>query len=426
MKLCISNGRVINPATQLDEITNIYIQNGKIVAVGKENDGFTADRTIDASNLIVCPGFVDLSVRLREPGQEHTATIDSESQAAAKGGITSVCVPPDTDPVIDTPAVVELIEDRAKKAGRTMVYTIGALTQQLEGDLLSEMLSLKQVGCIGVSNGNHAIKNSLILSRAMEYAATLDFTVFINASDPWLQNIGCVHEGPVSTRLGLSGIPEAAETIAISRHLILIEKTGVRAHFHSISSSTSVDLIRSAQKKGLRVTADVSPHHLHLTDESIGNYNSHCHVLPPLRSHFDKEKLQDGLRDGVISAISSHHQPLDNDEKLGPFAETKPGISGLETLFLLTMKLVDEGKISLNDAIANLTINPASILNIKAGDISQGNRADICIFSPSSTHEFSRQHIVSAGKNTPFDGWNFNNQINFTLFHGKVVYQLHP
>jgi dihydroorotase len=424
MKLCISNGRVINPATHYDQIASVYIQNGKVISIGEQPESFMPDRTIDASNLIVCPGFVDLSARFREPGQEHTATIDSESRAAAKGGITSVCIPPDTDPVIDTPAVVELIEDRAKKAGRTMVYTIGALTQQLEGDLLSEMMSLKDAGCIGVSNGNRSIKNSLILSRALEYAATLNLTVFINASDPWFQNIGCMHEGPVSTRLGLSGIPEAAETIAISRHLILIEKTGATAHFHSLSSSESVNLIRSAQEKGLRVTADVSPHHLHLTDESIGNYDSACHVLPPLRSELDKERLQEALRDGVITAISSHHQPLDNDEKLGPFAETTPGISGLETLFLLTMKLVDDGKINLTEAIASLTINPARILGVTAGDISEGNRADICIFNPNSSHTFNNNAIISAGKNSPFDGWTFNHQIYCTLFHGKVVYQL--
>ncbi|MFW5425748.1 MAG: dihydroorotase [Methylophagaceae bacterium] len=423
MKLQITNGRVIDPLSNLDSHLDVFIEDEKIVAIGEHNDDFYADEIIDASGLIVCPGLVDLCARLREPGQEHTATIDSETRAAAKGGITSLCVPPNTAPIIDSPAVVELIEDRAKKAGRTMVYTIGALTQKLEGELLSEMMALKEAGCIGISNGLSPIKNSLVLRRAMEYAATLDFTLFINAADPWLQAQGCIHEGMVSARLGLGGIPEATETVAVSRDLLLIEQTGVRAHFHNLSTAKAVDMIQDAQQRGLNVTADVSAHHLHLSEHDVGNYDSLSHVMPPLRSTRDRDQLQQGLRDGVIGAICSNHQPLDNDAKQGPFAQTKPGISGLETLLPLTMKLVDDGEISLKQAIANLTSNPAQILNLDAGQLKIGGAADICIINPAAHNECQPQQFVSAGKNSPFAGWLFNHSISHTLFNGKLVYQ---
>tara|TARA_R110001606_G_scaffold346892_5_gene496101 strand:+ start:63084 stop:64382 length:1299 start_codon:yes stop_codon:yes gene_type:complete len=423
MNLHIKNGRIIDPASQLDAQQDIFIRDGKIVAISAHLDGFTADKTIDATGLIVCPGLVDLNARLREPGQEHTATIESETRAAVAGGITSLCVPPDTDPVIDTPAVVELIEDRAKKARRAMVYTIGALTQKLQGELLTEMAALKMAGCIGVSNGLSPIKNSLILRRAMEYAATLDLTLFINSVDPWLQGNGCVHEGAISARLGLTGIPETAETIAVARDLLLIELTGVRAHFHNITCGKTVKLIQDAQNKGLAVTADVSAHHLHLSEHDIGNYDTLSHVMPPLRSIRDREQLQQGLRDGIISAISSHHQPLDNDAKLGPFAETTPGISGLETLLALTMKLVDDEEISLHQAIASLTSHPAEILGIDAGQLKVGAQADICIFNPNIYNECQPTHFVSAGKNSPFSGWLFNNKVSHTIFNGKLVYE---
>lgn len=423
MNIHIKNGRVIDPASQLDAQHDIFISNGKIVAISQQLESFTVDKTIDAKGLIVCPGLIDLCARLREPGQEHTATIESETLAAVAGGITSLSVPPDTDPVIDTPAVVELVEDRAKKAGRAMVYTIGALTQKLQGELLTEMAALKAAGCIGVSNGLSPIKNSLILRRAMEYAATLDLTLFINAADPWLHGHGCVHEGAISARLGLTGIPETAETIAVSRDLLLIELTGVRAHFHNISCGKTVQLIQDAKNKGLAVTADVSAHHLHLSEHDIGNYDTFSHVMPPLRSIRDREQLQQGLRDGVISAICSNHQPLDNDAKLGPFAGTMPGISGLETLLALTMKLVDDEEISLHQAIASLTYHPAEILGIDAGQLKVGADANICIIDPNAHNECKPAQFVSAGKNSPFSGWLFNNKVSHTLFNGKLVFE---
>jgi dihydroorotase len=332
-------------------------------------------------------------------------------------------VPPDTDPVIDNPAVVELIEDRAKKSARAMVLTVGAMTQNLGSELLAEMARLKAAGCVGFSNGLSAIKNSVIQQRAMAYAATLDMTLFLNAADPWLQKQGCVHDGAVSSRLGLAGIPESAETIGVSRDLILIEQTGVRAHFHNLSSGKTVKLIRDAQNRGLPVTADVSAHHLHLSEHDLGNYDSLSHVLPPLRSIRDREQLQQGVRDGVIAAISSHHQPLDRDDKLGPFAETQPGISGLETLLPLTMKLVEDDEIELHRALAALTCNPADILGMDAGQLKVGATADLCLVDPDSEFECQPLNFVSAGKNSPFEGWLFNHQVSHTVFHGRLVFE---
>lgn len=423
MKIRIKNGRVIDPASQVDARQDVYISDGKIIAITDYLDDFTPDRVIDATGLMVIPGLVDLSVRLREPGQEHTATIQSETAAAAAGGVTTLCVPPDTDPVIDNPAVVELIEDRAKKSGRSMVLTMGAMTQNLGNELLAEMARLKAAGCVGISNGLSAIKNSVILQRAMAYAATLDMTLFLNSTDPWLQKQGCVHEGAVSSRLGLGGIPESAETIAVSRDLILIEQTGVRAHFHNLSCGKAVKLIRDAQNRGLPVSADVSAHHLHLSEHDLGNYDALSHVLPPLRSIRDREQLQQGVRDGVITAISSHHEPLDRDDKLGPFAETQPGISGLETLLPLTLKLVEDDEIDLHRALAALTCNPADILGIDAGQLKVGALADICLVDPDSEFECQPLNFVSAGKNSPFEGWLFNHQVSHTLFQGRLVFE---
>ncbi len=423
MKLRIANGRVIDPASKLDGQHDILIIEDKIVAIIEQHDGFAADYTIDASGLIVCPGLIDLYAHLREPGHGYNATIESETLAAVSGGITTVVVPPNTDPVIDTPAVIKLIEDKARKVDRATVLTIGALTQDLKGELLSEMSALKMAGSVGISNSMSPIKNSMILCHAMEYAATLNLTVFINAFDPWLQNKGCVHEGTVSTRLGLPGIPEIAETIAIARYLLLIEQTGVRAHFHNISAGKTVKMIQDAQIKGLSVSADVSAHHLHLCELDLENYNSQIHVMPPLRSIKDRKQLRKGLYDGIIAAISSNHQPLNNDDKLGPFAETIPGISGLETLLPLTMKLVDDDEISLTQAIACLTNQPANILSIEAGHLKVGGRADICIINPNSQYACQPNNFISAGKNSPFVGWIFNNDVKQTLYKGNTVFK---
>ncbi|HEY9147776.1 MAG TPA: dihydroorotase, partial [Gammaproteobacteria bacterium] len=407
----IRGGRIIDPANQIDRVADLYLDQGRIVAIGTAPQGFDEDEVIDAAGQIVCPGIVDLQARLREPGQKHKGSIASETAAAAAAGVTTLCCPPDTQPVIDTPAVAEQIRRRAAAAGLANVLPIGALTQGLEGEQLAAMQALSSAGCVVMGNARRAIHSTLIQRRALEYAATLGLTVFISAEDPWLGADGCAHEGAVSTRLGLPGIPECAEVIALGRDLMLVEQTGIRAHFGQLSSARSVAMIAEARAKGLPVSADVSAHQLFLTEMDISDYNSLCHVRPPLRTQRDRDGLRQALGSGVISAICSDHQPHDRDAKLAPFAVTEPGISALETLLPLTLRLVDEGVIGLSEAIARLTWQPAEILGVEAGRLSIGSPADICIFDPQQQWSVSEESLVSAGKNTPFLGWELRGRV---------------
>ena len=424
-KIHIRGGTVVDPANGINGQRDIFISEGKITAVSNDlPKGFKADHVIDASGHIVCPGLVDMCARLREPGQESKATIASETTAAAAAGITSLCCPPDTDPVIDTPAVATLIQDKAKDSGKTFVYTLGALTQELEGERLSEMGSLKAAGCVGVSNAYSPFKNTLILRHALEYAASHDLVVHLHAEDKDLRKNGCVHEGQISTRLGLAGNPTAAETVAVSQILALIEQIGVKAHFCRLSTARAVQMIARAQYSGLQVTADVSAHQLHLTDMDVGYFNSDCHVSPPLRSLRDREGLRAGLSKGTISAICSDHQPHEADAKLAPFAATEPGISSLETLLPLSLRLVNEGIIELSPLIASLTHKPAQLLGIEAGTLSPGSLADVCIYDPEREWQLDNDTIRSQGHNTPMMHWQFTGQVTHTLLHGKVIFQL--
>ncbi len=422
MRILIKNGRVVDPANKLDAVTNIYIADGRIAAVGNSLAGFTADQEIDATHKLVCPGLVDLSARLREPGYEHKATIASETRAAALSGITTLACPPDTDPVIDTPAVIKLIRQRSERAGYSNVYCIGAASRDLEGELLSEMGALKEAGCVGISNAMIPIKNPLIMKRIMEYASTFDLTVFLFAEDPSLRNNGCMHEGAISTRLGLPGIPEAAETVAVARDLALIADTGVRAHFCRLSTAKAAQMIARAQYDGLPVTADVSAHQLYLTDMDVGEFDSQCHVRPPLRSQRDMQGLREAVRKGTISAICSDHQPHENDAKLHPFRETASGISALETLLPLTLRLVDECRISLSDAIARVTVQPARILGIDAGTLNVGSAADVIVVDPEHYWSLTKTTMLSRGRNTPFIGWELKGRVEQTLINGILVY----
>lgn len=420
----ITGGRVIDPATALDAITDLHIENGKIVAIGKPPQGFIADtkNNIDATGQVVCPGLVDLSVRLREPGAEHKGTIVSETRAAAGGGITSLCCPPDTKPVIDTPAVAELLQQRAINAGMTKVYPLAALTVGLKGLHLAEMGDLKEAGCIGVSNAMKPVENTEILRHAMAYAANCDLTFFVQPQEPFLGHKGCAHEGEVSTRLGLAGIPEAAETIAVSRIIFLMEITGVRVHFCRLSTAKAVSMVESAQAQGLPISADVATHHLFLTEMDILDYNAQCHVMPPLRTQRDKTALRRGLATGAIQAICSDHQPHEPDAKLRPFAMTSQGISGLDTLLPLTLRLVEENQWDLSKALGMVTYKPADILGLAAGRLSVGSDADICIFDPEAHWQLMENNILSLGLNTPFLNWDFKGRVSYTLINGKVVH----
>lgn len=421
MNIFIHHGRLIDPASQYDNIADLYIVDNKIAAIGQAPKNFKPDQTINASGLWVIPGVVDLAARLREPGDTQKADIASETTAACRAGITTLCVPPDTHPVIDETAVVELITRKAKQSAQTKVVTLGALTAKLKGEQLSEMATLKNAGCVGVSNARKPLQNSLVIRRAFEYAATHQITVHIEANDPWLGN-GCAHEGAVATRLGLPPISTAAETAAIALILELMGDSGVRVHFCRLSCARSVDMINHARDRGLKVSADVAAHQLHLTEQDIAGFNSNCHVLPPLRSQRDMEALRLGIKNGIINAICSDHQPHDRDAKLAPFPSTEAGISALETLLPLTLKLVNEGHLDLNAAIASLTCNPAHILGIDAGTLSIGKAADICIINPETEWRFDANDMQSRGKNTPFSGWHFSGQGMYTLVDGKMVY----
>ena len=425
MGLVIKNGRLIDPANGVDGQKDLYIDdNGFVIGVGKAPPGFKAKKTIDARGKIVCPGLVDLRARLREPGLEHKATIESEVHAAVAAGITTLCCPPDTHPVIDTPAMAQMIQSRAWRFELTFIHPLGALTQGLEGKRLTDMEALDEAGCVGFTNALAPITDTLVMRRAMEYAATLDLTVFLHAEDPWLRNGGCVHEGEVGTRLGLPGIPEAAETVAVACDLALIEQTGCRAHFCGLSSARAVTMVAEAQTQGLPVSADVTAHHLHLTEHDIGDFNTQCHVQPPLRGMRDRKALRKALKSGVISAICSDHQPHEPDAKLAPFAQSGPGISALETLLPLTLRLVDDKLLTLPEAIALLTHKPAEIIGVDTGQLGVGATADVCIFDPEARWVLTEEKIASRGHNTPFLGQEFRGRVTHTLIGGKLVFEL--
>ncbi len=419
----IRHGRLIDPANEIDEQLDLYISHGHIAAVGNKPEGFKADRTIDASNHIVCPGLVDLAVHLREPGEEHKATICSETAAAAKGGITTLVCTPDTNPVIDTPAAWELVRRRAKHCGSAHVLAIGALTRNLQGEQLAEMAALKEAGCVAVSNVDYPLANNLVARRAMEYAATFDLPVILRSEDHSLKADGCVHEGAVSARLGLPGIPATAETVAVARDLALAEHSGARIHFHCLSTSGAVNMLRSARNQSTPVSADVAIHQLFLLESDVDDFTIDCHVNPPFRSLADREALRNAVADATISAICSDHQPHEPDVKELPFPQTAPGISGLETLLSLTLKLVNEKVLDLPSAIQRLTAGPADILGLPAGRLSPGSSADICIFDPESIWTLNQEEMLSAGKNTPFHNWELTGQVSYTIFEGRITYE---
>ena len=423
-QILIKQGHLIDPANNIDRIGDVYIADGKVVSVTQEPAGFKPNLLIDASNKIICPGFIDLSTRLREPGQSRKATFKSEALAAASAGITTMCLQPDTNPVIDTPAVAELIKELAEKADYPQIYPIAALTRKLEGTELSSMLSLKQAGCIAVGNAQQSVKNLLILRRAMEYAASHDLLVMFRPNDYWLGNNGCAHEGAVATRYGLPSIPEEAETIALAQCLELVELTGCRMHFGQLSCKRSVIKIYQAKKYGLNVSADVAIHQLHLTENDMIPFDSSYHVLPPFRTEEDRQYLRQGLASGTLNSICSDHQPHDIDAKLGAFPETEPGVSALETLLPLMLKLVDQSEITLVQGIAALSENPARVLHLNSGALTVGYAADVCVFDPELRWQVNSDNWKSQGINTPFWGQEFKGRVTHTIQAGKMIYSL--
>ncbi len=423
MKLLIKNGRLLDPAAGTDTKGSLAVARGRIVAAGRKPAGFTPDREIDATGHWVCPGIIDLCARFREPGLEHKATIAGESRAATAGGVTTVCYPPDTDPVIDTSAVVELIHHRAHSCGRIRIHPVAALTHGLAGEYLAELAELKEAGCVAAGNAGRPVVNTEVLRRALEYAATIGLTVFIQPEDPFLRNGGVAHEGALSTRLGLPPIPETAETTALARALLLIEHAGVCAHFCHLSSSRSVDMIARAKADGLPVTADVAVANLYLTETDIDGYNTECHLIPPLRGPADREALLRGLADGVVDAVCSDHQPHDFDAKAAPFSLTEPGASTLEVLLPLLLERVHSKAMTPLQLLARLTSAPARILGLDGGTLQQDAPADIIIVDPDRPWTVDRTTLISAGRNTPFHGWELAGCVTHTILGGRLVHQ---
>ena len=419
MNLWIRGGRLIDPANNIDTNTDLHIVDGKVAAIGPCDD--ESAPSIDAQGLIVSPGLVDLSVTLRKQQKNSVA---AETRAAAAGGITSICCLPNTAPVIDCSSAATLVQDLAHQSGSCNVWPIGALTQGLAGSQLSEMGTLKEAGCIGMSNLLEPFENTRVLLRCLEYAASFGLTVFFNSIEHSLADGGCVHEGTYATRLGLKGIPETAETVALTRDLLLVEQTGVRAHFGQLTCARSVELIAEAQTKGLPVTADVCIHHLLSTEAAIQNFNSLNHIQPPLRTLEDQKALQAGLQGGIISAICSLHQPHASAAKMAPFAATEPGISGLDTLLSQALKLVDSGLLSLPQMIERLTTGPANAAGLKTGSLGVGDIADICLFDADEKWRVSPETLYSSGHNTPLMGCELKGRVKHTLLAGRVVYPL--
>ncbi|MBK5963987.1 dihydroorotase [Thiocystis minor] len=422
-RISLCNGRLIDPASGIDRIADLHLAEGWVLAIGDAPEGFRPERTLDARGLIVCPGFVDLCARLREPGHEQKATIASETRAAAASGITMLCCPPDTLPVIDTPAVAQLVHQTAERLGYAHVLPAGAVTQGLEGRKITEMAALKQAGCPVLSQADRPIRNAQVQRRALEYAATFGLTVFLHPRDQDLGEGGCVHEGRMSTRLGLPGIPEASETVAVARDLALAEQTGARIHFRGLSTARGVAMLAEARRRGVRASGDVSLHQLFLTEADLAGFDANCHLIPPLRTLADRDALRAALARGDLAAICSDHQPHDADAKLAPFPETAPGISSLETLLPLALRLVAEGVLDLSGAIERLTAGPAAILGRNLGRLAPGDPADLCVFDPGEIWIPTAETLVSRGHHSPFLGQEMRGRVVWTLLGGRVVFE---
>lgn len=424
MKIHIQGGRLIDPAANVDAQQDLYIAAGKIVGVGSAPADFHANKTIDATGLIVCPGLVDLCARLREPGYEYKATLESEVAAATAGGVTSLVCPPDTDPVLDEPGLVEMLKYRARTLNQTHVYPLGALTLGLQGETLTEMSQLTEAGCIGFSQAEAPIRNTQVLLRALQYAKTFGFTVWLRPEDPYLGG-GVAASGAVASRLGLSGMSVIAETVRLHTIFELMRSTGARVHLCRLSSAAGLELVRQAKREGLKVTCDVNIHHVSLTDMDIGYFNSQMRFSPPLRSARDRDAIVAALADGTIDALCSDHTPVDDDEKLLPFAEASPGATGLELLLPLTLRWAEEHKVPLMQALARITAEPARVLGLAAGTLTTGSAADICIFHPEQEWKVERRALKSQGKNSPWLGYDMRGRVRTTLVGGHVVHELH-
>jgi len=423
MNIHIQGGTLIDPAAGTEQQRDVYIEAGKVVALGAPPAGFQAQRTIDATGLYVAPGFVDLSARLREPGYEHKATLDSETAAALAGGVTSLVCPPDTDPVLDEAGLIEMLKYRAARLDRARVYPLGALTVGLKGDVITEMVSLTEAGCIGFTQADKPIADTQVMLRALQYASTYGYAVWLRPQDAFLSKGGVAASGAVASRLGLSGVPVSAETIALHTLFELIRVTGARVHLMHLSSAAGVALVRAAKAEGLPVTCDVSANHVHLIDMDIGYFDAQFRLDPPLRQQRDRDAIRAGLADGTIDAICSDHTPVDDDEKLLPFGEATPGSTELELLLSLTVKWAGEAGVPLARALARITSAPAGVMKLDAGHIAVGSSADLCVFDAHAHWHVEPRALKSQGHNTPFLGYELPAVVRTTLVAGRVGFE---
>ena len=432
MKIIIKNGRVMDPASGLDQVCDVAIAGGRIVSIGQTSADFLPDKTIDAAGCIVAPGLIDLSARLREPGHEHEGMLESELAAAVAGGVTSLVCPPDTDPVLDEPGLVEMLKFRAEKLHQARVFPLGALTRGLGGEALTEMVELTESGCVGFSQAEVPLANTQVMLRALQYASSFGYSVWLRPQEIHLGK-GVAASGALATRLGLSGVPVIAETIALHVIFELVRATGARVHLCRISSAAGVALVAQAKAEGLPVTCDVSINSLHLIDTDIGYFDSRMRLDPPLRQQRDRDAIARGLANGTIDALVSDHTPVDTDAKTLPFAEAEPGATGLELLLPLACKWGQAGGregVGQMRALAVLTSEPARVLGIalgslaaSAGQLVNGGVADICVFDPAAEWTVAPGALRSQGKHTPFSGYQMTARVLYTLVGGQLAYQ---
>ena len=430
MKILIQHGRVIDPATGRDETADVAIAAGRILSIGQPPADFTPSRTIDAQGCWVLPGLVDLTARLREPGHEHARMLESEMAAAVAGGVTSLVCPPDTDPVLDEPGLVEMLKFRAEKLHQARLFPLGALTRGLAGEVLTEMAELTESGCVGFGQAEVPLASTQVLQRTLQYAATFGYTVWLRPQELHLGK-GVAASGALATRLGLSGIPVAAETIALHTIFELLKTTGARVHLCRLSSAAGVELVRRAKAEGLHVTCDVSINSLHLTENDIGFFDSRARLLPPLRQQRDRDALRAALLDGTIDALVSDHNPVDEDAKTLPFAEAEPGATGLELLLSLALKWSQDGSgVPLARALAVVTSAPAQVLGsalgtlqASIGQLVEGGVGDVCIVNPQDTWVVQAAALCSQGKHTPFSGYELPGRVRTTLVGGQVAFE---
>ena len=418
MRIHIRDARVVDPASGTDRQGDLYVAEGRIAP-----EFSRADRVIDGHGLVVAPGFIDLAARLREPGARYKASLESEIDAALAGGVTSLACPPDTEPPLDEPGLVDMLRRRASALSRARVYPVGALTRKLAGEALTEMGHLTDAGCVAFSQANVPVVDTQVLWRALQYAATFGYKLWLRAEDAALARGGVAHDGELATRLGLPGIPAFAETVALATLLELVRATGARVHVCRLSTAGAVELMRRAKAEKLPVSCDVGIHHVHLCELDLGFFDPHCRLEPPLRSQRDRDALSRALAEGVVDCLVSDHTPVDEDGKHLPFAEAEAGASGLELLLPLTLKWAETQRLSLAEALARITSEPARILGVQAGRIAIGAPADLALFDPRSVFRVSAESLRSQGKNTPFLGYELAGRVRYTLVDGKVVYE---